>query len=74
MLDVWTTFVFSWQKQHFSDVILLTKRRLSLWEEMNSTLEMFCFLTTKGGQRAAFQQMNIPFSMLGVTNKVPQTP
>lgn len=35
MLDVWTTFIFNWQKKHFSDLILLTKCRLPLQEEMN---------------------------------------
>lgn len=66
-LDVWTTFIFNWQKQHFSDLILLTKCRLPLQEEMNWSLEMFCFLTIKGVQRAEFQQTNPTFSMLRIT-------
>lgn len=67
MLDVGTTFIFNWQKQHFSDLILLTKCRLPLQEEMNWSLEMFYFLTTKGVQRAEFQQTNPTSSMLGIT-------
>jgi len=67
MLDVWTTFLRSWQEQCFSDLILLTKCRLPLQEEMNCSLEMFCFPTTEGVQRAASQQTNPTLSVLGIT-------